>query len=79
MHLIYESGYALFMVRWWSGIAFVSEVGALRFKLWTGQSNTELPIAHHHCNISLKRVVLLGRNDVEMGPSNLLRASIYFS
>ena len=54
-------------------------MGAMRFKSWAGQSNTELSIACHHCNISSKGVVLLGCNDVEMGPANSLHASMYYS
>ena len=70
MHLVYASDYALFTVSWWRSIAFVSGVGALRFKSWAGQLNTMLSMAHHHFDISSKRVVLLGCNDVEMGPTN---------
>ena len=66
MHLINTSGFALFTVSWWRGIAFISGVRALRFKSWSGQSNTVLPMARHHCNISSKGVVLLRRSDVEM-------------
>ena len=32
------------------------------------KSDTVLPTARHRCNISSKGVVLLGRNDAEMGP-----------
>ena len=39
------------------------------------KSDTALPTARHRCNISLKRAVLPGRNDAEMGPANLLHAS----
>ena len=76
MHLIYASGYAIFTVSWSRGIAFVSGVGALRFKSWAGQSDTVLSMAHHHCDISLKGVALLGRNDVEM--KNLISFMISF-
>ena len=80
MHLIYVSGYALFTVSWWRGIGFVSRVRALGFKSWTGQSNSVLlPMARHHSDISLKGVVLLRRNDVELGPANSLHALIYCS
>ena len=39
------------------------------------KSDTVLPTARHRCDISSKEVVLPGRNDVEMGPANLLHAS----
>ena len=78
MHLNCVS-YALFTVSWSRGIAFASGEGALRFKSWAGQSHTVLPMAYHHCNISSKGVVLLGRNNVEMGSSNSLHASMYCS
>ena len=40
------------------------------------KSDTVLPTARHHCNITLKGGVLLGRNDAEMGPAYLLHASV---
>ena len=79
MHLIYASGYALFAVNWSSGNAFVCGVEGLRFNSWAGQSNAMLPMARHHCGISSEGVVLLGRNDVEMGPAYSLHASMYYS
>ena len=78
-HLIYVFGYALCRISWWWDIAIVSGVGALRFKSRADQSNTVLPMAHHHCDIFLKVVVLLGCNDMEMGHGNSLHASIYCS
>ena len=39
------------------------------------KSDSVLPEARHHCGISSKEVVLLGRNDAEMGPANSLHAS----
>ena len=38
------------------------------------KSDTVLPTARHRYNVSSK-AVLPGRNDVEMGPANLLHAS----
>ena len=35
---------------------------------------TLAPAARLQCNISSKGAVLLGRNDAEMGPANLLHA-----
>ena len=43
------------------------------------KSDTALPTARHHCDILSKRAVLLGRNDAEMGPANLLQASAFHS
>ena len=67
------------MISWLSGNAVVSGVGGLRLKSWAGQSNTVLPMAHHHSDISSKGVVLLKCNDVEMGPANSFNASTYYS
>ena len=39
------------------------------------KSYTGLPTARHYCDISLKEVVLPGRNDAETGPGNSLHAS----
>ena len=36
-------------------------------------------MARHHCDISSKGVVLLKRNDVEMGPANSFQALTYYS
>ena len=41
--------------------------------------DTVLPPARHRCDISQKGAVFPGRNDVEMGPANLLHASAYYS
>ena len=43
------------------------------------KSDTLLPTARHRCDISSKEAVLLGRNDAEMGPTNSLHASEYYS
>ena len=43
------------------------------------KSDTVLPTARHHCDISSKGAVLPGRNDAEMGPANSLHASAYYS
>ena len=39
------------------------------------KSETVLPTARHCCDIFLKEIGLLGRNDAEMGPENSLHAS----
>ena len=36
-------------------------------------------MAHHRCDISLKKAVLTGRNDPEIEPANSLHASAYYS
>ena len=36
-------------------------------------------VRQHHGDIFLKEAVLPGRNDAEMGPANLLRASAYYN
>ena len=41
--------------------------------------NAVLPTARHPCDISSKRVVLPGRNDADMGPTNSLHASAHYS
>ena len=43
------------------------------------KSDTVLPTARHHCDISSKGAVLPGRNDTEMSPANSLHASAYYS
>ena len=43
------------------------------------KSNSVLPTVRHCCDISLKRAVLHGRTDAEMGPANSLHASAYCS
>ena len=40
---------------------------------------TVSPMVHHRFDISSKEAVLLGRNDAEMGPTNSLHASMYYS
>ena len=40
------------------------------------KSNTMLSMARHHCDISLKGAVLPLRNDMKMGFTNLLHASV---
>ena len=42
------------------------------------KSDTLLPAAHHRCDIFSKEAVLLGHNDVEMGPANSLHALAYY-
>ena len=37
------------------------------------------PMVRHRFDISLKEAVLLGRNDAEMGPTNSLHTSMYYS
>ena len=36
-------------------------------------------MTRHRCDISLKKAVLPGRNDAEMGPANSLQALAYYS
>ena len=43
------------------------------------KSDTVLPTARHRCDISSNGAVLPGRNDAEMGPTNSLHASAYYS
>ena len=43
------------------------------------KSDTVLPMAQHHCDISWKEAVFPGRNDTEMGPAKLLNALAYYS
>ena len=71
-------GYALFTVNWSRGIAFVSRVGALRFKSWDGQSNTVLPNVLPPLRHFFERNTG-GHNEVEMGPAKFLHALIYCS
>ena len=40
------------------------------------KSDTVLKTARHHCNISRKKAVLFGCNDVQMSSANLLHASV---
>ena len=61
-----------------NGHAFVSGAGGRRFKFRAGQigrsvDNGLTPLGH------FERIVLLGRNDAEMGPANSLHASAYYS
>ena len=62
-----------------SGNAFVSVTRGLRFNSRSVKSNSVLPTACYHCNISSKGAVLLGRNDAEMCPANSLHALVYCS
>ena len=65
---------------WSSGNAFVFGAGGLRFKSWAGQiGHKMLPTAHRCCDISSKGAMLPGCNDVEMGPTNSLHVSAYYS
>ena len=55
---------------------FVSGVGGLRFKSWTGQIGHRVS---HRCGIFSKgAAVLPGRSDTKMGPENSLQASAYY-
>ena len=60
---------------WSSGNAFVPGAKGLRFKSQAGQIEQVLPTARHRCDISSKGAVVLGRDDMEMGPANSLHAS----
>ena len=41
--------------------------------------DTVLPMARNSCDTTAKGAVLPGRNDAEMGPTNSLQASAYYS
>ena len=62
------------LASWSSGNTFVSGAGGLR----PVESNIALPTIRHRCDISSKEAVLPGRNGVEIGPANLLRALAYY-
>ena len=43
------------------------------------KSDSVSPTVRHRCDISSQEAVLPGCNDTEMGPANLLHASVYYS
>ena len=57
---------------------------SLERKVWGSnlgpvKSDTVLPTARQHYDISSKEAVLAGCNDVKMGPANSLHTSAYYS
>ena len=47
--------------------------------LWPVKLNTVLQTVRHRCDISSKEAVLPRRNNAEMGPTNSLHVSAYYS